>query len=264
MEKKIKVFGAALDATDFPLNIQTKYAYLNSLTQNLITEPNFLDPYEGFLLYSSILSKEKYHKIGKFPVESWLTPKPNIEDYPFVNQLEFQKFTINEKLKELRIIKYAFSRDGIPAYILENILPQLQEKVNVILLTIMKEAFYIEFKIQIKTKSKKIKDTFDIDIHRGNIKRNFNSCSGGEKVRISIAIRLAISELLSESIGVDLKFLLIDEIEYLDEEGLEKFLEIVNKLTKQFDSILIVSHIKELKEMFNNVMIVKGGKINVV
>lgn len=100
MEKKIKVFGAALDATDFPLSIQTKHAYLSRLAQNLITEPNFLDPYEGLLLYSRILSKEKYLKIGKFSVESWVSPKPDIEDYPFVNQSEFQKFTSNGKVKE--------------------------------------------------------------------------------------------------------------------------------------------------------------------
>lgn len=113
MEKRIKIFGAALDATDFPLNIQTKHAYLSRLAQNLITEPNFLDPYDGFLLYSSILSKEKYLKIGKFPVESWVSPKPNIEDYPFVNQLEFQKFTSNGKVKETSELLEKFIEDKV-------------------------------------------------------------------------------------------------------------------------------------------------------
>jgi arginase family enzyme len=31
--------------------------------------------------------------MGKFPIESWLTPKPNLEDLPLINQTEFQKFT---------------------------------------------------------------------------------------------------------------------------------------------------------------------------
>lgn len=123
MEKRIKVFGAALDATDFPLSIQTKYAYLNRLNQNLITEPNFLDPYEGFLLYSSILSKEKYLKIGKFPVESWLTPKPHIEDYPYVNQLEFQKFTINGKVKE--------KSDLLEKFITDKVLPDIPLMIGI-------------------------------------------------------------------------------------------------------------------------------------
>ncbi|MFX1425177.1 MAG: arginase family protein [Promethearchaeota archaeon] len=91
--KSIKVFGAALDATDFPLSLQMKKNYLNQLTQNLVVGPNFLDPYEGLLLHSCALSKDKYLKMGKFPIESWLTPKPNLEDFSLINQLEFQKFT---------------------------------------------------------------------------------------------------------------------------------------------------------------------------
>ena len=98
MDKKLKVFGAALDATDFPLNVQTKLVYLNRVVQNTISEPNFLDPYEGLLLFSRVLSNDKYLKIGKFPVESWLTPKPNIEDFPLINQEEFQKFTNDGKI----------------------------------------------------------------------------------------------------------------------------------------------------------------------
>ncbi|MHA2281946.1 MAG: arginase family protein [Promethearchaeota archaeon] len=88
-----KVFGAALDATDFPLSLQIKQNYLNQLAQNLVIDPNFLDPYEGLLLFSRVLSKDKFLKMGKFPIESWLTPKPNLEDLPLMNQLEFQKFT---------------------------------------------------------------------------------------------------------------------------------------------------------------------------
>ncbi len=88
-----KVFGAALDATDLPLSLQFKQNYLNQLAQNLVIDPNFLDPYEGLLLYSRVLSKDKYLKMGKFPIESWLTPKPNLKDLPLMNQLEFQKLS---------------------------------------------------------------------------------------------------------------------------------------------------------------------------
>jgi len=108
LNKLIKVFGAALDATDFPLSLQIKKNYLNQLAQNLIFDPNFLDPYEGCLFLSPLLSKEKYLKIGKFPIESWLTPKPNLEDLPLMNQLEFQKFTSKGAIRRYseRLEKY--------------------------------------------------------------------------------------------------------------------------------------------------------------
>ena len=38
MNKKIKVFGAALDASDFPLSIQMKRGYLNRLAQNFVDD----------------------------------------------------------------------------------------------------------------------------------------------------------------------------------------------------------------------------------
>ena len=93
MRKKIKVFGAAVDASDFPLSIQMKLAYLNQLAQNLGNKSNFIDPYEAFLMHSSILAEQKFLKIGKFPIDSWLTPKPKLEDFPLINQVNFSKFT---------------------------------------------------------------------------------------------------------------------------------------------------------------------------
>jgi len=117
MEKKVKVFGAALDATDFPLNIQTKLVYLNRVAQNTVPEPSFLDPYEGLLLFSRLLSNDKYIKIGKFPVESWLAPKPAIEDHPLINQEEFQKFANDGLIKGYSI--------NLEKYSQKNILPEI-------------------------------------------------------------------------------------------------------------------------------------------
>ena len=118
-----KVFGAALDATDFPLSLQFKQNYLNQLAQNLLLDPNFLDPYEGLLLFSRVLSKDKYLKMGKFPIESWLTPKPNLEDLPLMNQLEFQKFTSKGVIR--------IYSERLDNYVNNNILPDFPLMIGV-------------------------------------------------------------------------------------------------------------------------------------
>ncbi|MFX1571583.1 MAG: arginase family protein [Promethearchaeota archaeon] len=123
LTKLIKVFGAALDATDFPVSLQMKQNYLNQLAQKLIIDPTFLDPYEGFLLFSHLLSKDKYLKIGKFPIESWLTPKPNLEDLPLINQLEFQKFTNKGTIR-----KYS---ERLEKYVKNKILPDFPLMIGV-------------------------------------------------------------------------------------------------------------------------------------
>jgi len=121
--KSIKVFGAALDATDFPLSLQMKQNYLKQLSQNLVNDSNFLDPYEAFLLFSDVLSKNKIFQIGKFPIESWLTPKPNLEDLPLINQLEYQNFTSKGDIRT-----YSERLEG---YVKNNILPDFPLMIGV-------------------------------------------------------------------------------------------------------------------------------------
>ncbi len=123
MVKLIKVFGAALDASDFPLSLQIKQNYLNQLSQNLVIDPDFLDPYDGFLLFSQELTKDKYVKIGKFPIKSWLTPKPNLEDLPLMNQLEFQNFTITGTIRNYS--------EKLEDYVKNNIIPDFPLMIGV-------------------------------------------------------------------------------------------------------------------------------------
>ena len=93
MSRKIKVFGAALDPIDDPMKVLAKCSYINRLAQNIVNpERNFLDPYEGLLKFSKVLNKDEFIKIGKFPIESWLTPKPKVEDFPLVDPFKYQEF----------------------------------------------------------------------------------------------------------------------------------------------------------------------------
>jgi arginase family enzyme len=123
LEKLIKVFGAALDATDFPLSLQFKQNYLKNLVQNLVIDPNFLDPYEALLYFSRVLSKDKFLKIGKFPIESWLTPKPKLEDLPLMNQSEFQQFTRKDAIR--------IYSERLEVYMKNNILPDFPLMIGV-------------------------------------------------------------------------------------------------------------------------------------
>ncbi|MFX0070047.1 MAG: arginase family protein [Candidatus Hermodarchaeota archaeon] len=114
MDKKIKVFGAALDALDDPIKVLAKCSYINKLAQNLIElERDFLDPYDGLLKLSSLLKKEEFIKIGKFPIETWLTPKPKIEDYPLLDPLKYQEFVNSGAVKKVSVDLERFVSDKI-------------------------------------------------------------------------------------------------------------------------------------------------------
>ena len=210
---------------------------------------------------------EEQKSLLKQKVLKMIQSKTLMEDkMKTINNHQKYAIQINVYINKLRLINqeynllaHAFSRNGIPSYILENTLPELERTTNDILSTIMKEPFYIKFKVQKKTKSDKVKDTFDLSIFVNNVERQFNSCSGGEKVRVSIAIRLAISKLLSQSTGTKISFLLIDEIEYLDSAGLESFVDIINSIKNEFDTILIISHLAKLKNIISNHIVIEKG-----
>jgi len=113
-----KVFGVALDSTDLPQKVLAKCSYVNRLAQDLIKEDEkFVDPYEGVLKFSKILNDEKFLKIGKFPVASWLTPRPNVEDYPLLHPERYQNFTNSGKVQV-----YA---QEVEKFVEKNVLPDI-------------------------------------------------------------------------------------------------------------------------------------------
>jgi len=90
----IKIFGAPFDPLDIAERVDIKLAYLNWVKANRPLEDNCLDPYD-FL--EDILKKEnpstnRVEWIGKFPVDSWLRPKPSFSDLEHISQLRYTQF----------------------------------------------------------------------------------------------------------------------------------------------------------------------------
>jgi exonuclease SbcC len=76
--------------------------------------------------------------------------------------------------------------------------------------------------------------------------------SGGEAFRINFAIRIALSRLLARRAGADLSFLLIDEgFGTQDAQGRDRLVEAITAIADDFEKILVVTHIDELKELFD-------------
>lgn len=92
-----------------------------------------------------------------------------------------------------------------------------------------------------------------------NEELSFDSYSGGEKVKITIAISEALASLMS-SIG----FRIMDEnIISLDRESTEGFVEVLTKLQEKFPQLIVISHLQEVKDIFEKkVEIIKVNGIS--
>lgn len=168
----------------------------------------------------------------------------------------------NKIIDEISIyskLSSAFGKDGIQAIIIENLTANLREYTNSILRKVYYKPVNVNFVTQKQTAGG-WKEDFEILINIDNEEYDFESLSGGEQLRLSLAIRLALSQLLMHRAGSNVKFLLFDEIDQsLDKQGIGILSEIINELAKEF-KILVISHNDYLKEHFNNVITVHMGQ----
>jgi exonuclease SbcC len=153
----------------------------------------------------------------------------------------------------------AFGKDGIQAIIMENVTEDLKDYTNSVLKQICDEQMSVNFITQKQTGTGNWKEDFDIQIITKDSIEDFDDISGGEQVRVAIALRLALSQLLMNRIGRNIQFLLLDEVDRdLDRQGIEALADVIRKLSKRF-KILVITHNEFMKEKFEYILIVQKG-----
>ncbi len=160
----------------------------------------------------------------------------------------------NELINDYKELVKAFSGKGIPALLMEQALPELEEKANDILQQLSDGEMSLQFRTETDYASKSAegkKQTLDILISDAYGTRDYDMFSGGEAFRINFSVRLALSKLLARRAGSRLQTLVIDEgFGSQDEEGRQRLIDAINTVSNEFEKILIISHLPELKEAF--------------
>lgn len=155
-----------------------------------------------------------------------------------------------------KTLERAFGKDGVPALLIEQALPQIEEKANELLDRLSNGAMSVRFVTQAGYKDKKredLKETLDIQISDGAGTRDYEMFSGGEAFRVNFAIRLALSEVLARRTGARLQTLVIDEgFGSQDALGRQRLVEAINTVRRDFAKVLVITHLDELKDAFTN------------
>jgi len=170
-----------------------------------------------------------------------------------------RKSTITSDLDIHNRLVKAFGKNGVQAIIMENVTEDLQNYANGVLKRICTDPMTLDFVTQRQTESGNWVETFDIKISAGDTIADFEDLSGGEQVRISIALRLALSRLLMRRVGNNVKFLLLDEVDQaLDRQGLHALASTINILANEF-KVLVITHNDSMKDCFDHVITVQKG-----
>ncbi|MDO7789133.1 AAA family ATPase [Desulforamulus aquiferis] len=158
----------------------------------------------------------------------------------------------SKTLSRWQTLVRAFGRDGIPALIIENAVPELERIANEILGQMSKGEHSLRFETQKELKSKSgVSETLDIIVNDWAGERPYETFSGGEQLRIDFAIRFALAELLARRAGAKIEWLTIDEgLGSQDAEHRGLVLEAIKAVSDRFRKTLVITHIEEAQAMF--------------
>ncbi|MFN2120070.1 MAG: SbcC/MukB-like Walker B domain-containing protein, partial [Anaerolineales bacterium] len=153
-----------------------------------------------------------------------------------------------------RMLERGFGKDGVPALLIEQALPEVETRANEILDRLSDGQMSIRFRTQSGYKDKKredLRETLDILISDGAGQRDYEMYSGGEAFRVNFAIRLALSQVLAARKGARLQTLVIDEgFGSQDLQGRQRLIEAINLVKSNFEKVLLITHLDELKDAF--------------
>ena len=164
---------------------------------------------------------------------------------------EAQLFQISREGSVYRELARAFGKGGIQALIIETALPEIETEANRLLSRMTDNRMHVKFETQKETKKGTVQETLDIAIADELGTRNYEMFSGGEAFRINFAVRVALSRLLARRAGAPLPTLIIDEgFGTQDAAGMEKVKEAIISIQDDFEKILVITHMDELKDAF--------------
>ena len=150
-------------------------------------------------------------------------------------------------------LKRAFGKNGIPSLIIEETLPEIEERANGLLDRLSGGRTRVALEtLKDKKTGGGTKETLDIKITDSQaVARSYETFSGGEAFRVNFALRIALSQMLAERAGTQIRTLVIDEgFGTQDAEGLQSLIGAIQAIQDDFDTILVITHLDEIKAAF--------------
>ncbi len=148
-------------------------------------------------------------------------------------------------------LRTAFGKNGVPAMMIEAAIPELEAAANTLLARITDGRMALMLTTQREKVAGGVIETLDIQISDELGTRSYEVYSGGEAFRINFAVRVALSQFLARRAGAHLRTLFIDEgFGTQDEDGRIKVVEAITAIQDEFDMILVITHIEDLRDSF--------------
>lgn len=167
-----------------------------------------------------------------------------------LEQIKDSKSKLSRARWELSTKQLALSAFAdIPKFIVNTVLNELQLESNKILGEMRPEL------------GLQIQEDLNITYTYNGQLRKYEMLSVGQQVYIAFALKLGLSKVIQNQLGINLGFLLWDEVDQsLDESGISAYIDIFKTWKDRF-KIFIVSHNKRVQEAIQTRIIVNGDDV---
>jgi exonuclease SbcC len=225
-----------------------------NLSAELLSLPNIIDKLiKEEETYQASLQKERQVRDSLAALQERLRQLAELE----ISKREKTRL-LQEALNEEGVYKElaeAFSKKGIQALLIEQALPEIEIEANRLLAKITDNRMSLRLESQRETRKGDTIETLDIKIADELGTRNYEMYSGGEAFRIDLALRIALSMLLVRQAGASLPILIIDEgFGTQDSSAREKLVEAINSIQDDFEKIIVITHLEEMKDKFETLI----------
>lgn len=176
--------------------------------------------------------------------------KTGTENLDRLTILKTELLQTRKVLKIQQIGVNGFSPSGIPTFIIHTILDEYQLESNKWLSKLRPE-LALEFNADVEM------------FYRVNDKlKEWEQLSIGQKIYITLSLKLGLAKIIQNKLGIDIKLLLLDEVEaFFDAEGVEAYCNILKQLETDF-KLLVISHSDLVKERMRTTILVEGDEKN--
>ena len=156
---------------------------------------------------------------------------------------------LNAEMSIYNQLREAFGKKGLQAMIIESAIPEVEAEANRLLGRMTEGRMSLRLETQREKVTGGVAETLDIIISDELGARAYEMYSGGESFRANLALRIAISKLLARRAGAQLQTLVIDEgFGSQDAKGRDLVVDAINSIQHDFERIIVITHIEELKD----------------
>jgi len=252
-KKKSSLIGEKIDALDDKLMDSRAYeAQRDSLTDRIAE------------LKLELVELKKETNPFEDKIEEEIEKQEKIKST--INKTKSLLKAISDRMPYMQFWLIAFSDAGIKSFVFDLVCSTLTNRANRYLGVMTGGSISISFDTQKKLKSGEFREKFDCVINSGSEQVAYKSYSGGEKRRVSLAVDMALSDLMSDHYAAGFNLVVFDEqTNFLDKSGRSNFMKLLRGMAKA-KRVFVVDHASEFKSMFDDVICVekKNGVSRVV